>query len=106
MKKYFKLYKKEFILGPLFKLTEAILELLVPLVMVKIIDVGIRNSDVNYILKMGGLLLLISVTSLIFAVICQYYAAVAQQGVGTHMRNDMFEKIGKMSNLDINYFSP
>ena len=53
MKKYYALYKKQFILGPTFKLAEAILELLVPLVMAKIIDVGIKNGDVPYIIKMG-----------------------------------------------------
>lgn len=56
MKKYYALYKKQFILGPAFKLAEAILELLVPLVMAKIIDVGIKNGDVPYIIKMGLLM--------------------------------------------------
>ena len=54
MKKYFSLYKKQFILGPAFKLAEAILELLVPLVVAQIIDIGIANGDKSYILKMGA----------------------------------------------------
>ena len=83
MKKYVAQYKKEFILGPAFKLAEAILELLVPLVMAKIIDVGVQNGDVPYILKMGGLMVLLGVLGLGFAIICQYCAAVAQQGIGT-----------------------
>ena len=72
MKKYVAQYKKEFILGPAFKLAEAILELLVPLVMAKIIDVGVQNGDVPYILKMGGLMVLLGVLGIGFAIICQY----------------------------------
>ena len=58
--KYLKHYKKEVILGPLFKLTEAVLELIAPLIMANIIDVGIKNSDSGYILRMGGLMILIA----------------------------------------------
>ena len=56
MKKYFSLYKKQFILGPAFKLCEAILELFVPLVVARIIDRGIAQADRAYIFKMGGVL--------------------------------------------------
>ena len=58
--KYLKHYKKEVVLGPLFKLTEAVLELIAPLIMANIIDVGIKNSDSGYILRMGGLMILIA----------------------------------------------
>lgn len=105
MKKYFSLYKKQFILGPAFKLAEAILELFVPLVVARIIDVGIQNGDKPYIYKMGGLLFLLAAFGVGFAIICQYSAAVAQQGVGTHLRNDLFEKINKMSESDVDFFS-
>ena len=88
MKKYYALYKKQFILGPAFKLAEAILELLVPLVMAKIIDVGIKNGDVPYIIKMGLLMASLGILGLFCAIVCQYSAAVAQQGVGTEIRND------------------
>lgn len=104
MKKYFSLYKKQFILGPAFKLAEAILELLVPLVVARIIDVGIANSDKPYIVKMGGVLFLLAFFGVVFAIICQYSAAVAQQGVGTHLRNDLFKKINSMSDEDIEKF--
>ena len=67
MRKYYMLYKKEFILGPACKLTEAILELLVPLVMARIVDVGVQNGDVPYILKMGGLMVLLGAAGLGFA---------------------------------------
>lgn len=98
-------YKKQFILGPACKLTEAILELLVPLVMAKIVDVGIKNGDIPYILKMGGLMLLLGVAGLCFAVICQYCAAVAQQGMGTDLRRDLLKKINSFSPADRAKFS-
>lgn len=104
MKKYFSLYKKQFILGPAFKLAEAILELLVPLVVASIIDVGIANGDKAYIAKMGVVLFLLAFFGVVFAIICQYSAAVAQQGVGTHLRNDLFEKMNSMSQQDIELF--
>lgn len=105
MRKYVAQYKTQFILGPAFKLAEAILELLVPLVMARIIDVGIRNNDVPYILKMGGVMVLLGVVGLCFAVICQYCAAVAQQGVGTALRRDLLHKIQSLSVADRAAFS-
>lgn len=105
MKKYVAQYKKEFILGPAFKLAEAILELLVPLVMAKIIDVGVQNGDVPYILKMGGLMVLLGVLGLGFAIICQYCAAVAQQGIGTALRRDLLHTINSLSKADRDKFS-
>ncbi len=104
MKKYFRLYRLQFIMGPAFKLAEAILELLVPLVVARIIDRGIPSDDKAYIFKMGGLLFLLAFFGVVFALICQYCAAVAQQGVGTELRNDLFRKINKMSLSDIQRF--
>ncbi len=104
MKKYFKLYKLQFIMGPAFKLAEAILELLVPLVVAKIIDGGIPSGDKAYIFKMGGLMFLLAFFGVVFALICQYCAAYAQQGVGTELRNDLFRKINKMSLSDLQKF--
>lgn len=104
MKKYFMLYRKQFILGPAFKLAEAILELMVPLVVAEIIDKGIANADRVYIYKMGIVLFALAAVGVGFAIICQYCAAVAQQGVGTHLRNDLFKKINEMSREDIDKF--
>ena len=72
---YMKGYWKECILGPIFKLLEAIFELIVPLVTAKMIDVGIANRDTGYIWKMGGAMFLLAACGLIFALICQYYAS-------------------------------
>lgn len=105
MKKYFNLYKKQFILGPAFKLAEAILELFVPIAVASMIDNGIVVGNKAYIYKMGLVLFLLALFGVAFAVVCQYSAAVAQQGVGTHLRNDVFDKINLMSREDIDKFS-
>lgn len=105
MKKYFNLYKKQFILGPAFKLAEAILELFVPITVASMIDKGIAVGDTAYIFKMGIVLFLLALFGVLFAIVCQYSAAVAQQGVGTHLRNDIFDKINLMSREDIDTFT-
>ena len=78
--KYLKRFWKEVLIGPVFKLTEAIFELIVPLVMAKIIDVGGANGDRDYVLKMGGVMILLGLVGLGRALICQYCAARASQG--------------------------
>lgn len=99
--KYLKHFKKEVIFGPLFKLTEAIFELIVPLIMAKIIDIGIKNNDLSYILQQGGVLVLLGVIGLSCTLICQYFAAKASQGFGTMVRNDLFAKINSFSHAEI-----
>lgn len=98
---YLKLYKKETIIGPIAKLTEAIFELLVPFIMSKMIDVGIKNGDKAYILKTGVLLLVLGMLGLLFALICQYFASKASQGIGTALRNDLFKHINTLSAKEI-----
>lgn len=94
---YLKNYKKEFILGPLFKLIEAIFELFVPIVMAKIIDVGISNGDIGYVLKAGLILLALAVLGLSFASVAQFLAAKASQGFGTDLRNALFKRVNALS---------
>lgn len=101
---YAKKFKKELILGPFFKLLEAILELLLPLYMAKLIDQGIRQNDSSYILKMSLYMLAMSVVGLICVIICQYYASVASQGFGTELRKKMMEKINSFSHKEIDLF--
>lgn len=99
--KYLKDYKRQCILGPLFKFTEALMELFIPLIMARIIDVGIKNRDTSYVYKMGGLLIVIGVAGLSFAVFAQYFAAQASQGFGTVLRNKLFSHIQSLSNAEI-----
>ena len=102
--KYLKKYRKNVILGPIFKLTEAVFELIVPLVMAKIIDVGIANKDSGYIWKMGGVLVLLGVCGLGFALICQYVASVASQGCGTELRRELYHHINTLSHKEVDEF--
>lgn len=95
--KYLKDYKKESVLGPLFKLLEASFELFVPLVMASIIDVGIAQSDTTHVLKMGGILVLLGAIGLTCALTAQYYAAKASVGFGTALRHDLFAHLQKFS---------
>ena len=95
--RYLKDYKKESILGPLFKLLEASFELFVPLVMASMIDVGIAQSNTTHILKMGGILVLLGAIGLTCALTAQYYAAKASVGFGTALRHDLFAHLQKFS---------
>lgn len=102
--KYLKKYKKHLILGPIFKLLEAIFELIVPVVMAKIIDVGIANEDIGYIFKMGGVLVLLAVVGLAAALFCQYVASRCSQGFGTELRNVLFMHINMLSMSETDKF--
>lgn len=99
--KYLSNYKRESILGPLFKLLEASFELLVPLVMARVIDIGIKNHDVTYILSMGGLLVVLGIIGLTCSITAQYFAAKAAAGFGTSLRNDLFAHINTLSYQEI-----
>ncbi len=101
--KYLKGFLKEATIGPAFKLTEAVFELIVPLVMAQIIDVGVANGDTGYVLRMGGVMILLGVVGLCCALVCQYFASKASQGVGTVMRNDMFRHISTLSHAEIDH---
>lgn len=97
-------YKKQVILGPIFKLIEAIFELIVPIIMARIIDVGIQNKDISYVIKMGSLLLLIGIIGLGSSLVCQKYASIASQGFGTTVRNELFSHINTFSYKEIDFF--
>ena len=102
--KYLKAYKVLLVIGPLFKLAEAILELLLPYFMSKIIDVGVANQDRDYVLKMGGIMLITAVIGVCSALVCQYSASLVSQGVGTDIRNDLFQHIATFSNRELDSF--
>ncbi len=102
--RFLRAYKKQVILGPIFKLTEAIFELIVPLVMANIIDVGIKNNDTGYVLRMGGLMVLLGAVGLGCALTCQYFASIASQGFGTAVRNALFRQMNRFSHTEIDRF--
>lgn len=99
--RFLKQFKREVLIGPVFKLTEAVFELIVPLVMAQIIDVGIANGDRGYVLRMGGVMVLLGLVGLGCALICQYCAARASQGFGTVLRSEMFRHINTLSHGEI-----
>lgn len=94
-------YKLQLIVGPLCKLFEAVLELFVPLVMAQIIDNGILKGDSNYVLRMGGLMVLLGVVGLSSALVCQYMASYTSQGAGTKIRTALFDHIGRLSHREL-----
>lgn len=104
--KFLRPYKKQCIVGPLFKLFEAILELLLPTVMALVINNGVINSDKSYVLKMGGLMLFMAVLGFCSSMVCQTYACYASQGVGTDLRNTLFKHISELSYKEIDEFGP
>lgn len=94
-------YKKETILGPLFKLLEASFELFVPLVIAAIIDTGVSSKDTNYILKMCLILVILALIGFVCAITAQYFAAKAAVGMATKLRHVLFEHIGKLSYTEL-----
>lgn len=102
LSKYLKVYWLPAMIGFIFKIAEAFLELMVPLVMADIIDIGIKNNDKSYILMRGAVLVVLAIIGYLFALVCQYYASLTSQSVGTELRKDMYHQINKYdhSNLD------
>ena len=98
---YLKGYKLQLTIGPACKLLEAIFELIVPLVMADIIDVGVRNGDGGYVLRMGGVMVLLGAVGLCSALVCQKSASIASQGSGTKLRNELFHHINTLSFAEI-----
>ena len=99
--KYLKGYLTESILGPLFKLCEATLELIVPLIIAAVIDNGIATGDKPYIVKMCLLLALIGAVGLAFSITAQYFAAKASVGFATRVRGSLFSHLGTLSYSDV-----
>lgn len=95
--KYIKDYKKECVLGPLFKLLEACFDLTVPIMMAKIIDEGIAKSDSHFILVYGGVLILLAAVGLLSSITAQYFAAKAAVGFATNLRHGLFKHIESLS---------
>ncbi|MBR3811427.1 MAG: ABC transporter ATP-binding protein [Agathobacter sp.] len=98
---FLKDYKKESVIAPLFKMLEAIFELIVPLVVAQIIDTGIRTGDVGYIFQRCGILILLAVIGLVCATCAQYFAAKAAVGFATKLRSALFSHIQKLSYADL-----
>ncbi|ULO09813.1 ABC transporter ATP-binding protein [Paenibacillus sp. 19GGS1-52] len=101
---FLKPYRKEAIIGPIFKLFEAILELLLPTIVALIINNGIGKHDSAYVYRMGGLMVLMSILGFGCSMVCQFFAARASQGFGTTLRNKMFQHISSFSYAELDIF--
>ena len=102
---YIKDYKKDTILTPIFVILEVVMEVIIPLLMARIIDVGIQNGDVHYILEMGALLIVSAILSLTFGMLSGRYAAKASSGYAKNLRKAMFHKVQDYSFENIDKFS-
>ncbi|MBQ1660054.1 MAG: ABC transporter ATP-binding protein [Clostridia bacterium] len=101
LRRFLKDYKLQLTIGPLCKLIEAIFELFIPLITADIIDNGVKNNDVGYVLQKGGLMILLGVLGLCSALVCQKSASIASQGFGTKVRNAMFRHINTFSHSEL-----
>lgn len=102
--RYAKDYRKQIILGPVFKFLEAVFELILPLLMASLIDNGLKMNNREVIINMGIWMIAMSVIGLICAIICQYYSSIASQGFGTELRNQLIKKINSFSHSELNHF--
>lgn len=102
--KYLKNYKKSAISAPFFKLIETITELIIPLLVANMIDIGVVNHDVHYILVYGSIVIALNVLGVIVAIICQRFSAHAQTGVGADMRRDIYAHINTLSHAELDKF--
>ena len=102
---YIKEYKKASILTPVFVILEVVMEVIIPMLMSKIIDIGIPNSDIKYILEIGILLTISAIMSLVFGMLSGRFAAKASSGFAKNLRQGMFYKIQEFSFEDIDKFS-
>ena len=98
-------YKKQAFIAPVLVTLEVLLEVLIPLLMANIIDVGIMNGDMDYIIKMGIILVIMAMVSLFFGAKAGQVAAVAAAGYAKNLRHDIFYKIQDFSFGNIDHFS-
>ena len=98
---YLKDYRKETILAPLFKMLEATFELFVPLVMAAVIDQGIGSGNIAYVLRMGGVLVMLGMIGLACSITAQYFSAKAAVGVSTKLKHALFAHIQGLSYTEI-----
>ncbi len=101
---YLKKYRVYVILGPAFKLIEAVFELIVPVVTASMIDNGVRQGNLTYVWQMGVVLLALGIVGLCTTLVCQKFSAVASMGFGTSVRGAMYEKINTFSHREIDRF--
>jgi len=103
--KYLKNYKILAFFAPFLKGLETVTELFIPLIMANIIDIGVKNNDISYIIKYGIIILILNILGIIFATLSQKCAAKAQVSIGRDIRNNIFVHINSLSHAELDKFS-
>lgn len=104
LKKYTQKYRGQFLIALTFLILEAMVDLIQPTIMSKVVDIGVKNKDVNYVLKLGGLMLVVTALGAIFAVVRNIKSSKVSQSFGADLRQDLYIKIQNLSIEDINEF--
>ena len=104
LKNYLKKYKWYIFVGPFFKLLGTILELCNPIIVAKIVDVGVENDDVDYIITWGIVILIVNIVGFLFNLISQKCASLTSTGVATSLRKDLFKKVSEFSHKELDQF--
>lgn len=105
MFKFFKPFIPKAILAALFKMGEAFCDLSLPLIMAKIIDIGVSNKDLTYITKMGGTMVGIALMGYICSIFCNYFSVHSTQNFGASLRDKVFTKIQSFNFVHLNKFT-
>lgn len=105
MFKYFKPFIPKASLASLFKMTEAFCDLSLPLIMAKIIDIGVANQNINYIIKMGSIMLGIAFGGYLSSILCNYFSVQASQNFGASLRDNVFTKIQNFNFVHLNKYT-
>ena len=104
--RYLKGYFIPSAVAPVFKFMEALFELIIPLVVARIIDIGIAGGDTGYVYRMGGLMIGLGVTGFLCSTVCQYLAARSSLGYGTNLRRALYRHINTFSFAELDRFGP
>ncbi len=102
--KYFRGYKKQMIAAPIFKFVETITDIVIPLLVANMIDIGVSQHDIGYILTFGGIVLGLNVLGISSAIICARLAAKAQSGISYEIRKGMYAHINTFSHAELDKF--
>lgn len=102
--RFFKNYKKQMISAPLFKFFETITDIAIPLLVANMIDIGVKNHDINYILTWGGIVVFLNFIGIISAVICAKLSAKACSGVSFEIRKNLYAHINTFSHAELDKF--
>lgn len=104
-KKHFRKFRKPLILGPIYKFIETITELIIPLLIAEMIDIGVLNRDVNFIIRYGIIVLALNIVAIVAAIISHKYASRASVGIATNIRSDLYKKINTFSHAELDKYS-